>query len=160
MNELPMNTPEEIKEYRYAELMVTLPASWPLSPEALKNSEYNWPIEWLKTLARMPHIYDTFLGWGHTIPNGDPPEPFANNTKMCCMLLLSQLIEPEKFYELKINNDKTIYFYDLFPIYKEEMDYILKYNTLKLIDIFETKDISLLLDIKRKNVCKRTFKLR
>ena len=28
-----------------------------------------WPIQMLKFLARFPHEYKTWLGWGHTIPN-------------------------------------------------------------------------------------------
>ncbi len=53
-------------------------------------NEFYWPIEWLKRIARYPHDNDTWLGGPHTIiANGEPPEPFAPNTKMSCLLLLA-----------------------------------------------------------------------
>ena len=39
-----------------------------------------WPYRMLKELARLPHEFDTFLWKGHTVPNGDPPQPYGPNT--------------------------------------------------------------------------------
>jgi hypothetical protein len=160
MSEKPMNTPKEIERMRFAELVITLPPNWPLSDGPLTEDPSNWPIKWMEILGRLPHAFNTFLGWGHTIPNGDPPEPFAPDTKLCCMLLLSNLLEPEEFYSLKLGKDRTIYFYDIFPIYKEEMEFILKYDTDKILDRFSMKNIGNIIDINRKNVCKRGLRFR
>ena len=46
----------------------------------------------LKVLARLPISEDTWLGWGHTVDNG---ESFDESTQMCgCML-----INPANFEE-------------------------------------------------------------
>ena len=43
-------------------------------------------------LARLPHQYDSFLSYGHTIPTGDPPVPYADDTELCCALILVPLM--------------------------------------------------------------------
>ena len=55
-----------------------------------RANEFYWPIEWLKRIARYPHDNETWLGGPHTIiANDEPPEPFAPNTKMSCLMLLA-----------------------------------------------------------------------
>lgn len=75
MSDLPMTVPEGAEEFRFAELAMVLPSNWPLSDAKFKDERNYWPVRWLKTLARFPHDYDTWLSYGHTMPNGDPPEP-------------------------------------------------------------------------------------
>ena len=74
-------------------------------------------------IARFPHEHNTWLSHGHTIPNGENAEPFADNTKLGCMMLMPSLSLGGKFYQLKIDENKTIKFYCLYPLYKEEMDF-------------------------------------
>lgn len=57
---------------RYAELVISLPPFWPLDEQSWRDERHYWPVRLLKTLGRLPHEYDTWLGVGHTIPNGDP----------------------------------------------------------------------------------------
>src|SRR5258706_3910018 len=87
MSDQPMQTPPEVADRRYTELLICLPQTWPLSDEAFRDQNHYWPVRWLKTLARLPHEYDTWLGVGHTIPNGDPAEPFAPTTALCGALI-------------------------------------------------------------------------
>lgn len=47
--------------------MLFLPENWPTSSDAFKDDKYYWPIKLLKQLARFPHEYNTWLGYGHTI---------------------------------------------------------------------------------------------
>ena len=77
MSDLPMNLPEEIadrEDLKYAELYMLLPGDWDLGGVGASTQdlpyERFWPIRMLKFLARFPHEYQTWLGWGHTIPNG------------------------------------------------------------------------------------------
>jgi Suppressor of fused protein (SUFU) len=88
MSDLPMTVPDECEEFKFAELLICLPASWdmPKVYDTMADEEHWWPIRCLKYLARFPHEYDTWLCENHTIPNGDPPEPFAGNTRLCCGL--------------------------------------------------------------------------
>jgi hypothetical protein len=64
-----------------------LPPDWRISEEAFQDESWYWPVRQLKMLARLPHKYRTWLWLGHTVPNDDPPEPFAPSTELCCSLL-------------------------------------------------------------------------
>ena len=155
MSELPMNMPgEDGLAQCYAELFITLPADWKLSEADLKDENWYWPIRWLKTLARLPHEYDTWLGPGHTVPNGDPPEPIADRTGFCCMLVLPSPTTAESFDTLTWN-DREIDFLALVPLYREEMDLKLREGTDELVRRLAAAGITDLVNVRRKNVAKR-----
>jgi hypothetical protein len=159
MSDLPMTVPDDGEEFRFAELLICLPASWdmPKVSDAMADEERWWPIRCLKYLARLPHKYDTWLGESYTVPNGDPPEPFAGNTRLCCSLLSAPLLFGDEFRSLKVSESKTINFYALPPIYKEEMEFKLKRGGEKLYERFEREGVNELLDINRRNVCHKRF---
>jgi Suppressor of fused protein (SUFU) len=121
MSDLPMNIPEGLDVPKFLELMVTLPPDWKLDTESLKDERWYWPVRLLKFLARFPHKYNTWLGYGHTIPNEDPPKPYASDTKLRCAMILPSPTVPEKFITLEIGREKTIYFLAVLPLYLEEM---------------------------------------
>jgi predicted Zn finger-like uncharacterized protein len=157
MSDRPMSVPEGADELRYAELLISLPSDWPISMEAFEDERNYWPIRWLKQLARLPHEYETWLGVGHTVPNGDPPEPFSPDTKLCCWLLMPPLLVPEEFSPLVTSEEKTVHFYAIVPLYNEEVNFKLKRGLEALIDPLSRAEVSELLDLGRKNVCKRRF---
>lgn len=159
MSDKPMNIPEGYEDYRYAELMTYLPREWDLSEKALKDEINYWPVRWLKVLSRMPHEYNTWLGFGHTIPNGEPAMPYSQETKLNCMLLIYPLRvnDVRNFYRLKTNDEKIINFYYALPIYEEEMNFKLRYGTEKLIDKLQKNNIDPVLNPNRKNVCSKKF---
>lgn len=74
MSDVPMTMPPGYDGERL-ELLIGLPAGWPgLDPvggPALQNEINYWPIRMLKELARIPHTYDSYLAWGHTIVDQD-----------------------------------------------------------------------------------------
>lgn len=158
MSDIPMAVPEVMKGNQFAELCILLPENWQIAGEnhqtmeEVFSEETNyWPIRWLKIIARFPHEYSTWVGHGHTIPNGENAEPFADNTKLGCMILMPSITLGDDFFKLEINSEKTINFYCLYPIYKEEMEYKLKKGSDALIDNFEKYNISDVVDINRRN---------
>ena len=85
MSDYPMYLPEGLddpNDYSHAELMVYLPANWPISDEAFKDDDNYWPVYFLKMIARFPHQYKTWMAEGHTIPNGPDAEPIANTDSL------------------------------------------------------------------------------
>ncbi|RJX40467.1 suppressor of fused domain protein [Paenibacillus pinisoli] len=154
MSFLPMNTPEGAEGFKYAELMICLPPDWPIEQGDLENSDNYWPIRWLKMLARFPHEYDTWLGWEHTMPNGDPAEPLSEQTDMCGIILLPPLQVHEDFLTLDMGDGREINFYAIVPLYSEELDLKLKQGSDPLLDKFEEYGVDELLDVKRRNTCK------
>ena len=167
MSDKPMTVPAEdfenpadAEQLKYAELLLCLPPDWPMGQGEWQEDESGfWPVQWLKMMARMPHEYDTWLGWGHTVPNGDPPEPLAEGTDLCCMMVMPPVLVDEKFYQLRIGKKKLINFYALYPLYKEEMEYKLKKGAEGIIEKFSEAEVTELLDPARKNTCKKKFGL-
>ena len=157
MSDKPMQAQEGAEDCRHAELLISLPATWQMSEEALKDKHNYWPIRWLKMLARFPHEFDTWIWYGHTLPNGERAEPYADNTKLCCALLLQPALAPEEFSELKVSEEKTIYFLSFVPIYAEEMTFKLKNGLDPLLQRFAQHEINEVLDIGRTNVCKKLW---
>ncbi|HYE21513.1 MAG TPA: suppressor of fused domain protein [Tepidisphaeraceae bacterium] len=163
MSDRPMTVPDpedpELRELRYAELLICLPPDWPMEQEQWADDDNFWPIRWLKQVARLPHEYETWVGAGHTIPNGDPAEPVATNTKLCCMLLMPPVLVSEGFHRLAVSDDKAINFYALFPLYQEEMELKLNKGLDPLVERFAKAEVSELLDVGRKNTCGKRFGL-
>jgi len=157
MSNLPMNPMKGAEEYKYAELMIYLPQDWKISQEDFKDERWYWPIRCLKFLAKFPHLYNTWLGFGHTIPNGDPPVSFCDETKLNTIMLLPPIKTSKEFWELKINEEKIIRFYCLVPLYNEEVIYKLNHGIDALLDKFDEYNIDMVVDLKRKNTCKKNF---
>ncbi len=152
MSSLPMNLPEGYDHLKYAEICTFLPKEWSMDQEDFKDENIYWPIRQLKTLARFPHLYDTWLGLGHTITNGNPPAPMSDNNLFTGSILLSPIILPEKFLTIP-SDDKTINVYLMIPLYEEEMNYKLKHGADDLIKQFDKFNVSDIIDIKRPNTC-------
>jgi len=69
-----MMVPRELHpRWRWAELVLCLSRDWPVGQTDINDERHFWPLPWLWKLARFPHEYRTWLGYGHTVPNGDPP---------------------------------------------------------------------------------------
>jgi hypothetical protein len=152
MSDLPMTAPPGAEGLRFAELVLALPATWtsrPLWDEDLEDEALYWPIRLLKTLTRLPHEYATWLGYGHTIPNGDPPEPYSSGTDLCCALLLPPLTVPPEFFRLDVRTGKTIHFYGVVPLYRSETEFKLRHGTDGLVDCLLDWSVTELVDAKR-----------
>ncbi|QYK06874.1 suppressor of fused domain protein [Shewanella zhangzhouensis] len=159
MSDLKMSVPENVDSTHYMELMVTLPEYWQIDDESFKDERWYWPVRQLKFLARFPHKFDTWLAWGHTIPNGDPAEAYADNTKLSGAIILPSVNVPEGFSSLEIDNDKVIEFYSIVPLYDEEMKLKLNKGSDLLLDKFDKHGISDIIVTDRKNVAKKRFGL-
>lgn len=153
MSDRPMAAPEGSEDCRYAELVICLPPTWPLTEKDFQDEANYWPIRWLKILARLPHEYHSWLYTGHTVPNGDPPRPFADNTRLCCALLLNPVLFDDGFRTLTIHPDKTIHFLSVVPLYRQEMDFKLRCGLDPLLDRLRQAGVNELLDMDRDNVC-------
>lgn len=160
MSDLPMSTPAEASVPQFAELMVTLPADWKLDQQSFKDEDWYWPVRLIKYLAWMPHKFKTWLGFGHSIPNGDPSQPYASNTKLCGSIVLPSITVPCDFHTLRIHAQKEITFYAVVPLYEEEMDLKLRSGTDELLERLGKRDITDIISLTRPNVAKKRFGFR
>jgi tetratricopeptide (TPR) repeat protein len=146
-----MITPPDLSDMDRAEVMICLPPDWNL--DNLEDERWYWPIRWLKILARLPINDTTWLGWGHTIPNG---EPFADNTKLCTMLLLNPGAFGEKSGWCRLSNGEQVHFYQMIPLYDEETQFKLKNNVQILLNFLD-QDALEYVRIDRENICDDTI---
>jgi hypothetical protein len=155
MSDLPMRVPPDALEQgvaRRAELMLCLPSSWPVPQMGAANESWTdesyFPIRWLKTLARLPHEYHTWLGFGHTVPNGDPPEPLTPSTSLCGWLLVPPMTVPKAFRRLEIDNEQ-VDFFGVIALDRDELDHKLANGVESLFAGFDRNGVNELLDLSR-----------
>ena len=128
-----MNVPKELAEYKLerAELAIALPPNWKLDQESMEAERWYWPIRLLKVLARLPIANDTWLGWGHTMDN---QSPFAENTELCASLLTAPQGIEEDDGVCILPNGEEVNFYQVIPLYREELDYKLEHGADALLE--------------------------
>lgn len=145
-----MNVPEELADSRLerAELVICLPSYWKMDMDHFKDERWYWPIRLLKTLARIPSEDDTWLGIGHTI---DHQGSFAENTELCASILLYPPCKDENI--CKLPNGDDVNFYQVLPLYRDEVEYKKKNGTDSLLDKMD--DDILIVQPNRLNVLNR-----
>lgn len=128
MSALPMHLPKELEEdfshLKYAELQLRLPEEWLVGDEAFRDENNYWPFRLLKVLARFPHKFNSYLAYGHTIPNSEEYIPYADSTKMNGVILA--LFDKDEICTLRTKDGNVIILYSLIPLYKKEMEYKLE----------------------------------
>ena len=151
MGAYSMQVPRELKKHRleHAELLLYLPADWNL--QSSDERDY-WPIRYLKVLARLPLQCNTWLGYSHTVHANEDMAPLADNTLFNSFVLLNGRNRQGKELDLQLSSGKKIHFYQLFPLYQEELEYDFNHSLEDLLDLFiEDFDIISPIDINRKN---------
>lgn len=150
MGAYKMNVPNELKKYELerAELILYLPPTWNIKSD--KEEDY-WPIRQLKVLGRLPIQCDTWLGFGHTVSSDEENTPYADNTEFCSMMLLTGTNQDYKPLDLRINGLGKINFYQLFPLYKEELEYKQNSDAQTLLALFDDEDILPVVNSDRRN---------
>jgi len=134
MSDLPMAVdPRAHGAPIYAELMLRLPPTWQLEQEALQDERRYWPVRWLKRLARLPHEYATWLGWGHTIPNGDPPQPLAPGVPFAGFIVAPPTSLDENDSTVTAPG-RSVAIYAIYPLHPDEMDYKLEHGADALFE--------------------------
>lgn len=153
MGAYAMHVPEELKEYNleHAEMVFYLPKNW--SVKSSDEKDY-WPIRYMKILGRLPLDMDTWLGYGHTIHGNEDMSPFAENTELNSFVLLPANNLMYEALDLTLSSGKKINFYQMVPLYQEELDYKLENGLESLLSLFDEEDRLAVLDIKRRNYCK------
>ncbi|MGE0324314.1 MAG: suppressor of fused domain protein [Polyangiaceae bacterium] len=158
MSRRPMNVPPEAQRgvpenFRFAELTIGLPFAWPLDDAALAEPEHRWPFLLLARLAQFPFAKGTWLAEGHSVPNGQPPQPYAETTEQCCALIAQPTEVEEGFKQLRISAGrrggdgvyqpgKQVSFYGVVPIYRDELDFLLDKGASDLLDRLETQRVT------------------
>ena len=114
------------------ELIMHLPLSWPASGKRLQLSEYHWPEEWLRTLARSVLDGSIPLPGTHVIiSNDEPPVPLGPGTAQTCLLLIADFYQ---CFPIETSEGQKIHFYHVVPLYTEERDFEKANGMLPLLE--------------------------
>ncbi|MEM9029311.1 MAG: suppressor of fused domain protein [Pseudomonadota bacterium] len=166
MSDLRMAIPEGVDpaEWSRAELIMALPRAWgDALAETLERSEDDensyWPIGLLKWLARYPHVAQTWLAPGHTIPNFEN-EPYTNASRLNVALVDFPRLLPASHATLMLPDGDRLNFFGLILLYPEEADFKLDQGYEALAEKFEPNGVSELLDLSRRSVIRRNPLLR
>ncbi|WP_252243385.1 MULTISPECIES: suppressor of fused domain protein [unclassified Clostridium] len=155
MSSMPMTLPDEIPEdqrelYYRSELMMFLPADWELTEQSIKNENNYWPIRLMKQMARFPHEYNTWLAYGHTVPNYETYDSYSENTGLNGVIFN---MFKEEISVINTNDGNRINIYYVLPLYKQEIEYKLQNGMDALMDKLDSTDW-IILNSQRENTCK------
>ena len=146
MSDVAMPVPADVDAPRRIELMMTLPESWKFA---------DWPVQYLQSLSRIPRDKpEAWLGWGHTIPNGDPPQPLTPRTELCGVIIAPSLLVPIAFYQTNLDGERVA-FYSAIPLYNEELQLQTREGMAALLERLVQNDVNDVVDLKRRNVAKK-----
>ena len=145
-----MDVPEEAEStLRRAEVMINLPRDWKLDEASLQDSRWYWPIRMLKDVARLPVSTGCWLGWGHTV-GMDEGERYDESTDMCGCILLNPGVFGEDSYICNLPDGDGVEFFQIVPLYAEEIQYKIENGAEALLDI-TNDDLLEIIDPQRLN---------
>jgi len=128
MSDLRMTLPDEVgAEFSRVELVFYCDEPRP---------EY---LEMLRFMAHFPHDNATWFGWGHTIPNGQPPAPlFPGCDELTTLIFLSPFIEPDATLSerLTVCGDPVSFLWPV-PLSDAECQAKLEKGADYLLDLFD-----------------------
>jgi hypothetical protein len=108
------------KEAR-VELMMHLPFTWPMEGEYGQYPQFQWPINWMRTLPQ--HLLSGSIplpGTHVIISNDEPPVPLGPGTEQTCLLLIADFYQ---CFPIETSEGQKIHFYHVVPLYTEEREF-------------------------------------
>jgi Suppressor of fused protein (SUFU) len=128
MSDLPMTLPSAAAKDAPRRIELIFYCSEP-------NPEYVATLRWL---AHFPHDYKTWVGSSHTIPNGDPPEPFWGTADMDTILFIPPIIVRDQSLPKDLRLDgEPVHFLWVVPLTKAEGELKLAKGAGAIFNLFE-----------------------
>ena len=100
----------------------------------------------------MPHVYGFSLGTRHTVPNGDPPQPYGPGTKQCGALIAPPMATPDDDVD---GADGPVAMRAVYFLYEEEMQLKLDRGFDALADAMDEIQILEIVDPTRPSAVQR-----
>jgi hypothetical protein len=144
-----MRVPREMAEHNraFAELVIFLPKNWKI----LGSDEADtWPFFWLKKIARRPFEEDDWVTQGSLIPTGRPLDAAGNFRGI---LLAMAAARENCSGRLLLPDGRVVNFYQLYPVRREEMEYVDHRGTWPLWQRMMRAEILPVVDLNRESCC-------
>ena len=147
MSERPMMVPDGEETYSFAELFIQLPPDWKY--QDLQNPQWNWPILWLRRIARLPHDGETWLGGPTTIiAEDEPPTAIAPGLPFTSMLLMAE-------HHFKTEQGAILQLYRVTPLHTDERALEIRSGLPALMNAFDRNSTPFIVDLKRRSVASK-----
>lgn len=153
VSKIKLEKDRELHSSKYVELIVCLPALWYKGENHYKEIQYGWPYRWLVEISQKL-ILEAAYPWYGFNNNGQRIYPVANNTKQCGFIPLQPTLVNPEFNKFKIAQDKFVDFFNIVPLYEEEINFRINRGMKAFEKKFYGNGITELIDINRKNVCR------
>jgi hypothetical protein len=126
MSDLEMSVPAGVEAPRRCELILYCSEPKP---------EY---IETMRWLAHFPHDQKTWIGSGHTIPNGNPPAPFWGSSVLDTILLIPPIVKRDQTLQDELSlGGEAVHFLWMVPLTAPECHLKLAKGLDTLLDLFQ-----------------------
>jgi Suppressor of fused protein (SUFU) len=99
------------------------------------REEYIAALRWV---AHFPHDGKSWLGYGHTLPNGNPPEPFWGSSVLDTLLFVPPIVNKDRTLpeELKLGGE-PIHLLWVVPLTTAECNLKLEKGFAAIMDLFQ-----------------------
>lgn len=114
MAEQAQQPPDGMAAPSHVELLLALPADWPLDRECWADERHYWPLRWLKRVARYPYESGHWLGEGHVLLHGEPATPIHPAFPYDSVLLCAPPFLPADAQRLRLADGRTVRFLCLY----------------------------------------------
>jgi uncharacterized protein len=148
MRNKPMGFSSQKGKNTYAELLIKLPYDWAIRKGFKRDTQSFWPLNWMRKVAHMSHLYQGSIEEGVMIPNGEPAAPFSSQTDLCWFLLAPM----NEYSPIKVDG-KEVSLLTLIPIYTEEREFALEHGYKELLNLMNEKGITDIVNVNRQKVC-------
>ena len=154
MSEKKMQSPGETTGADFAELLISLPADWPIATPKMADPAWAWPLAQLRALAVAPWQSGSWFGARHIVANGVPPRPYATTTSLSGFLLLPpfQLFRGSSDWVIRDAEGENVSLYALYALYPSELLLANERGTNTLLDAMEAAGLSDILDQRRPEI--------
>ena len=117
-------------------------------PPDMNDDMRVWAVGYMCIIGRLPIERNSWSSYGHIFSNG---KPLMSGTKLCASTLIEVQDADEYASAFTLPNGDKVTLYQIFPLYKEEIDFKLSHGLAELIG--KMPHISAVLDLERENVC-------
>lgn len=154
MSARAMPVPDDVEdEAEHIELVLGLPPDWPVEDA---SPEKAWPLQLLARLARFPSEAEAWLCPGHTIPNGNPPHPYASDTQLSCALIAPPLtLLPEA--KTLAGPQGEVQLLAVVPVFEREVELKVEKGSDELFSRLDEHGVTEILDPHRRAVAGGTL---